>query len=228
MALRRLLPALAAGLVLAGCTSGPDNPSASKTTYKIVFERIGALLNRDSGQDNFGITRAGIADYPDPLIVATIANGTRAGLVWQGRNGPFDRWQTLDGVGFVTRAGVLTATRGFGDDLLAVEAGEVAALVAGRRAGRALRIERRLDGENKIEKVPYICAIADNGAETVEVFEIRHATRRMTETCRPEIADPAVSGFTNTYWVGASGTVWRSDQRVGPAAGRVILEQLIE
>ncbi len=219
---------LAACFLVAACSSGPDTAGASKTTYRLIVDRIGALVRGPQGPAPFGVTRAGIADYPDPLLVATIENGTRAGLVWQGRNGPFARWQTLDGIGFVTRSGVLTATRGFGDDLLSVEAGEVAALVTARKEGRALRIERRLDGENDIVKQPFICAIVDKGAETIEVFEIRHATRRLTETCRPETADPRVMAFENTYWVGASGTVWRSDQRIGPAAGRVILEQLIE
>ena len=212
---------------LAACTNDPDRVGASRATWRLLVERLGALVG-PAETAPFGITRAGIAGYPDPLIVATTDSGNRAGLVFAGRNGPWTSWQTLDGISFTTRAGVLTATRGFGDDLLSAEASGIVDRITARSEGPARRVERRLDGDNKIVIQRYLCAIQDKGAETIVVFEIAHATRRMTENCRAETPNAAVEGFENTYWVGSGGTVWRSEQRVGPRAGRVILEQLIE
>ncbi len=224
--IRALALVMLSGL-LAACSNDPDGQGASRATFGIVLDRLGKLASGGEAPPPFGITRALIADYPDPLIVATVPTG-KAGLIFAGQNGPWRSWQTPDGIGFTTRAGVLTATRGFGDDLLAVEASGIVDRITARSEGTARRVERRLDSDHTILIQHFACDIRDEGPERIEVFEVVHATRKLTESCRGAQANGSPEQFNNTYWVGANGTVWRSDQRVGPRAGRVILEQLIE
>lgn len=219
----RVLLILAA-FALAACSNDPDGTGARNATFRLAAERIGALAGKGPQTAPFTVTRTSIRDYPQPLIVVTRGE-ERAGLIPVGTNGPWKSWQTLDGIGFTLRLGVLSATRGFGADLLAAEVGETTALVTARRSGTARRVNRTLDGENQIIAESFQCEIANEGHDPVVVFEIRHETDRLRERCQPDAAGVA---YENVYWVGSDGTIWASEQQITPATGRVFLEQLIK
>lgn len=217
-----LIACLTLGLL--GCSSDNDSAGSRNATLRLVWDKLGALVGQGPAPAPFTVTRAAIADYPKPLIVVT-HDGTKAGLVPTVVNGPWAGWATLDGISFTLRQGVLTATRGFGPDLLAAEAAQSVALITARQNGVAMRAHRRLDGENNILVTEYRCQIRNIGSETIVIFERNHRVTRVDEHCT---GTQNAQSFTNTYWVGADGWIWQSDQWITAEAGRVFLEQLIK
>jgi hypothetical protein len=220
----RPVPALlaVAALVLAGCGSDPqERPS------RALFNIAKGLATGAAKPPPFTLTRAQIRGVDVPLMVARLEDGAVATLFVAAENGPYQTWRTVDGVTLTTRGGVLSATRGLGPDLLAGESDQSADLLARRQGGTVRRIHRYLDGNDQIVVHRLECRIVPQAAETVTVFEVAHRTTRLVETCT---GDGPGNGpdFTNTYWVGAGGTIWASRQFISPDKGHAALERLIE
>ncbi len=161
------------------------------------------------------------SDAPLLLIEAPRLAST-ATLRITGRNGPYTTWTTGDARSFTFRGGVLSATRGLGDDLSSADNTAAAARVAARNAGDAPRTQYYLDAENQIYAVRFNCTFQNAGRETIEIVERLHPTVRLRETCRNEGL-----AIQNDYWVGSDGMVWKSRQWVGPAIGYIVTERLI-
>jgi len=62
----RVLPLLAAGLLLAGCGGGGDKTAATTTIQQTVT--VGATTNTAGTTTNFSVTTHGKYEYPQPVI----------------------------------------------------------------------------------------------------------------------------------------------------------------
>lgn len=227
LAMRYLLFGLAA-LALAACSNDTEQENVITASASFLREAAKSQLGLNPPPQPFSLTRAQLADYPLPLIVVTRSDGFRAGLVPTGTNGPYASWQALDGVGLSFRQGVISASRGTGPDLLAADVADTAARIAARQAGPAARSHRRLDGDNNIVVTRYSCQIENNGTARIEILEVAQTTTQLTERCQGATPETEPQTLENRYWVGADGTIWRSEQWAGAGLGRVIVEQLLK
>ncbi len=116
--------------------------------------------------------------------------------------------------------GILVATRGLGEDLLAADVrGLRAALAAG--GGTTRRTHDMIGDLDQIVSETFDCVVATEGAEPVNLGIREVQATRLTETCR----GPR-TGFTNTYWIDGSGRIVSSLQFVSIVANYLRIAQL--
>lgn len=112
------------------------------------------------------------------------------------------------------RRGMITATRGLGDDLMASVSADSLALISGRRSGSSQRITEHLDGAGDTIRLRFDCQTFVTGSGRVNQGAVSAATTEMTENC----TSGAIK-FTNVYHVDSGGTIVKSTQWIGAGAG---------
>ena len=148
---------------------------------------------------------------PERLRATLPDRGAEAVLGPVSRTGGVTEWQTLDGITLAFRDGVLTGTRGLGDDLMSADVSGDVAMLRGTGSGYHPHIRSYLDGENQTVFRSYQCRPT---ARDRNMTGQEAALRRVTMRC----VSPRDS-FTNVYWLDSGGTVIRSRQWVGPQIG---------
>jgi hypothetical protein len=230
--LRPLVGALALGLVLTACGNTPDMGSGlqvSADAARGVFAQQRAARTAQPLQPTAGfpgLDPALIAGRSDPMMGAYLpASAAVSGLVRAGQNGPHVTWQTADSIAVtLVGGGLVSSTRGLGDDLHASDLAQSAALVAAGRAGTAERRHVYLDGLSRPQSLRLTCTVTPGGPEVLVLNGQRRPVVRIDERCQGQGQD-----FTNTYWRDARGPVVRqSTQWLGPSLGVIHLQRLID
>lgn len=215
--------ALAAALALAGCSGGPEaEEGASREAQFAGLTRLLPVPTLGSAaQEPAPVVIMDAA--PDRRLMAELASrNAQAQLAVVGQNGPVTTWQTADAISLsLTAPGVVSGTRGLGEDLhVADVADTVAALASGSGAEGLRRTHRVLDGGQRLVSADYTCTLRPQGRETVQIGQTQRATLRFDETCR----NGDGSGFTNSYWRSAGGPeILASRQWLGAELGTIRL-----
>lgn len=197
---------------LAAC--GTDK---SSTQLFAVFQS--AFKGRAAaGETNKTITRADIAGFPDPLILASINTRGSALLGVSGTNGPDKTWRSADGVAFTLRKGVLVSTRGLGEDLMSANVPDIISM-----RGKTAHVYYYLDGSEVIHPVSHICTVTITGRESVVVLGKSYPTLRITETCHS--GDLRIQ---NVFWIGVNRKIRKSKQFISDSVGYVTLQHVID
>lgn len=197
MIFRLLIPAL----LLAAC--------AAPTPVRVDINRL--------------VTRAQLDQVQTPLIAAALTGpGTFATLAPVGRNQDVVTWRSADQITLSLKQGVVVATRGLGQDLMAADVDGTLAMLAGA-TGTYTRIQTYLDGEYQTQFTAFTCRIEGAVREPIEIVEHQHQTRRIEESCFA--SDLRIA---NTFWVDAGGTVWKSRQWISPALGYMETDLLVK
>jgi Group 4 capsule polysaccharide lipoprotein gfcB, YjbF len=123
-------------------------------------------------------------------------------------NGIDQTWASQSGFTASYRDGLLVATRGLGDDLMASDTGQVRAVLA-QGGGQAERAVDFLDDFDRIETVRFACEIAAQGREVVDLGLRQPELAKYEETC----SSPTLV-FTNIYWLDDAGEILQSRQFV--------------
>jgi hypothetical protein len=158
--------------------------------------------------------------FAGPIILAQIENmGLLSALGEYGRNGDTRTFATSNQQTLSFTKGLLSATRGLGNDLMSADTDAVAALITRRQAGQAAHTPRYLDGEGIERPLPMQCMVTPGSAKSFTIAGTSYDTVQVDETCK-------VSGtnVTNNYWVTADGTIALSRQWIGPALGYVTVQ----
>ncbi len=166
------------------------------------------------------LSRATIEAASGPLIYAAVLQrGTSATLSLAGTNSGKDTWIAVDGISLTVQDGLLIATRGLGDDLMAAD---VAKLRQGFQDGRQTRrVHDYLTGQDEIRRQTYDCTMAAKGSTDIVIFERRQSVTLYEETCTG-----SASVFLNRYWRDGSGVIWKSQQFVSPGVGHIEIQRL--
>ena len=221
--MKRVL-AVVALLALGAC--GQD---AADGPYAAALQQLrGGLFNRGEAPAQFTATRASLAQagITAPVLVAQMPNaGISVGLLEYGSNRGVTIWRSLDGNTISTASGLIRNTRGFGTDVHSFETDAVVHALSRGQAAEYTRLFRALDGEGQLHAVRLYCTLSPEGRETVDVLGRSYETHRFRESCHAEDRETPV--FTNTYWQGNSGEIWKSRQWAGPELGYADLERVI-
>lgn len=169
------------------------------------------------------LTRARIDAPGTPLLLADIeANETVATLAKVARNNTVETWQTGDQVSLSLDHGLVTATRGLGEDLMSADNSGTKMMLSGQLGDAYyVKLHSYLDGEYQTAFRSFQCRRSGQRQETIEIFERRHATTRIEEIC--VTPDHKV---TNVYWRGADGFLWKTQQWLSPSLKYLVTEQL--
>jgi hypothetical protein len=109
------------------------------------------------------------------------------------------------------RDGVLVATRGFGEDLQAMEApGLLGLLAAG--GGTLQRRMEVVDGQDRVTAEALACTVTAAGPEVVDLGTREVEAQRLDESCRGSRVI-----FDNIWYLDAAGAIVASRQYVSPS-----------
>jgi hypothetical protein len=150
------------------------------------------------------------------MLVSLPSRGVGALLAAAGHNGDKVTWLSPDGIGVITRNGILIGTRGLGHDLMGADVADFELITSGAPNERLIE---RLDGTDQIQSLVFQCVLTGQAAEEIEIATQKVATTRFDEACRN---DSFI--FTNKYWVNAEGRLVRSLQLVSPGVGYMVLQ----
>jgi len=209
---------LAALAALMGCGNGGNgepNP---------VLQLAGRFLpavNNIPGVDTTvppqpGFSSADIAANPDGFILVQVnflGDPVLARRIAD--NGVNDTWLAQNGFSASYSDGIMVATRGLGEDLLAASVSGIRTALR-NGGGTGTRVHDRIDDLNQIEQDSFQCTVVPEAAEDLNLGLRTVATQKYAETC--------LSGtlqFTNSYWIDGQGTIVTSLQFVSVEAGYV-------
>ncbi|MBW6416463.1 YjbF family lipoprotein [Celeribacter sp. PS-C1] len=214
------------GLALSAC--GNDaNTKRTKATLDEVSSLIKSAFGRNKGAAGPGDPNVMIAnalrEFEDASLMFVLREKTGAyGMASiYGQNDRVTTWVTRDIVSLSLDRPMLTATRGFGNDLMSVEDGGAAGLITARQAGQAQKTYRFLDGQDRTSRLILSCSIVPGETQAVESGVISTSTRVVRETCRRDAFN-----FTNTYWIDAQGRMVQSVQWAGAENGQLVLRRV--
>ncbi|MGV6849297.1 MAG: YjbF family lipoprotein [Marinibacterium sp.] len=226
--------ALAGLLALTACTSESDGTPDTTSAAVRAAQVFAGGFARETAPEPVPLTRAVLDTIDGEFIEAMVEKtGSRAFLYISGERrgaragdegGRLLVWRTENAVSLTTRDGVLTATRGLGNDMISGTSGAIRASLAARAPGQGARLQIYSALDNKAVRLDLACEIADLGRETITIVERRHVTDHFRETCEAAAGGGVV---VNEYWIDSAGPiVWQSRQWAGPYIGYVQIRQV--
>ncbi|MEN8832591.1 MAG: YjbF family lipoprotein [Pacificibacter sp.] len=184
---------------------------------------LGQKTEPPAAPDPVAMIETIMREVPDAPLQFVLLENTGAFAISSiyGQNGNNVTWVTSGKKTMTLASGLLTATRGFGGDVMSVEDGGAAQLITERSAGQVQKTYRFLNGLDQTTRYTVNCSIAEGGTDQISLGDISTTARVMTETCTSNDAP----GFTNTYWIDDEGRMVQSVQW-GGSIGKIVFSRL--
>jgi hypothetical protein len=221
----RFLSGLAAGaiLALAGCSGGDASSGAGLQMIKGALSPKQADAKLPNEQQLAALIQRSLSATDAP--VAFVALPKREAITIMPRierNGAYDTHGTSDRRSLTMKHGMLTATRGFGEDLMSSDVEPSLALVRATKAGTVQRKQRYLDGENQTIVLETTCQVMPGGTVQYQGGDLDRRVVKVQEVCEAQ-----TTSFTNSYQVDpATGRILMAQQWVSPLNGAILIRQL--
>ncbi len=225
--MRRFIGALLIVSTVSGCGSKGDSPGFRETLIAAIKARKAAKAAAKKPKVPAPVlTRQLIANIKKPLLrINAQAMGVKTLFGQVAQNGPYRTYLSNIKMSVTFNNGIITATRGFGLDLLSqgMSIAPEKLFLDYTRPKFYTRTQQQLINVKEIAKFNYNCVLVQNAPETLSIVEINYDVIKYTETCRNK-----ERAFKNTYWVDASSNqIWKSAQSIGKQAGFFITEVLV-
>ncbi len=172
------------------------------------------------------LTRDAIAHIDKPLLrISAQTIGVKTLFALVAENGAYRTYLNNLKMSVTYKKGIITATRGFGLDLLSqgISIKPEEMFIDPDTPKFYTRTQQQLVNIKSITELNYNCILEKTGDESITIVEIEYQLSKFTETCRSK--DRA---FSNFYWVDAdTKQIWKSAQSIGQQAGFFITEVLV-
>lgn len=221
---KRFLSGLAAGAiaVLAGCSGGDGETSAGLSMVKGVFtpKKEAALPN---AAQLTALIQQSLQATSQPIVAVALPKRKAIAIMPRiETNGAYATHGTSERRSLTLKHGMVTATRGFGEDLMSSDVDAALAMIRGRKAGTVQRVQRYLDGQNRTVALETTCKVTPGGAVRYQSGELNRRAVKVHESCKAQS-----TRFTNSYQVdAATGRILQAQQWVSPLNGKVLVQQL--
>lgn len=167
------------------------------------------------------VTLQSLREAEVPSALMAVPSVGWSGIVQQiGQNGDAITWGAIGGYSVTTENGLVIATRGFGNDLMAADPGNVLSAIR-NGGGETTRVVEYLTGTDHIAKADLACSIEARGQETVQIIDETFEANRFEETCQNDQI-----GFMNVYWTTANGQVVQSQQWLSFSLGHITTQMV--
>lgn len=191
---------------LSGCGSGTD----ADRNRQLLDQVLGTVKGGKSEAQKVTpdqIQKVAATSTAPVVLVSLEKADSSALLVEIGRNGPVQTFATSARQTISLQNGLARGSRGLAGDLMSVDLGGLAQLIAATSGGTVQREIRVLDGEDATLRLGFTCSVtATRSSHKPVLYE-------MTESCSQT---DGTREFTNRYTVTAAGTVVKSRQWFGP------------
>ncbi|MBS0123641.1 YjbF family lipoprotein [Thetidibacter halocola] len=217
----RPVAALALALVLAACGSEQQtvNPlNALKAIPQVLSGQRPAPPQVSAEQ-----VAAALRGTNGPLLlVQQEQSGAQVLFTQIERNGPYATYGNAARQAVVLRKGLITSSRGLGGDLMSTQSDWLLARVSARQPARRVPyILRFLTPEDETRVITVLCDLTLGQSIEVKGGTLNTRGTAVNASC----AGSGVS-FSDTYVVGANGTILSSRQWLGPTLGHVATQAL--
>ena len=228
--------ALCAVAGLAACGSDSQETEMSNVALGVLKRTTGKITSKVGGSKPNGNAAAQTAAAADPNalvakalsatdgpIAIVVRLDTKAVLAMNpvGTNGDNVTWGSAPGQGITYKRGVMTNTRGLGDDLMSSRIDAAVAAITSRSEAEYTRQHYYLGDLGQTAELRLNCSLRRAGTEKVAIGEIDETAVILKENCRK-----GQISFTNIYWVDDAGRVLKSSQWVGQRIGSLAIQNL--
>jgi hypothetical protein len=221
---KRLLSGLAAGAiaVLAGCSGGDRDTSVGLSMIKGVLAPKDEAALPNAAQLT-ALIQQSLEATNQPIVAVAVPKRKAIAIMPRiETNGDYATHGTSERRSVTLKRGMVTATRGFGEDLMSSDVDAALAMIRGRKAGTVQRVQRYLDGENQTVTLETTCRVTPGGGVRYQSGELDRRAVKVRETCKAQS-----TRFTNSYQVDAeTGRILQAQQWVSPVNGKVLVRQL--
>ena len=222
MSMFRAVTLIAVLVAVAACGNRTDQGAFLKSARSGALKKAGQGSTASPAEVAAAV-KASLAATDAPLALVALEGRKATSILTRiEQNGAYETWATPDRRSITMRGGIVTATRGLGNDMMSSSLGQSLALISGRKAGTATRAMRFLDGENHTVELVLSCDYARGGGKRLSAGELSNvATTQMTETCAA-----GTTQFTNSYLVDGRGRIVHSRQWLSPTSGHMLIQPL--
>jgi hypothetical protein len=210
----------AAVLALAGCSS--ESNGGGGTEWGQIVDMVSGQVGGSSQSDT--VTLAQAAAVPFATIGIRINDGPQLMLVLAADEAGDHLWTSKARAAVTTRYGRVVRTSGLPVNIDGVTYNGDDPVQVAARTGQTSEALRYADfwDLNRFS-IPLRCVTVAKGSEPVTILGKSIATVRVDQTCESPSIDWS---FTDSFWVGTSGLVWKSIQHYHPNAAPVEIEIL--
>ena len=216
--LNALFRAGAAALLLAsvaGCSSQSGGADWSQI-YDMVSGQIGGSSSN--------ITLEQAAAVPFSTLGVRLGDGPQAMVVLAGQTGGDLLWTSKSRIAVTTRHGRLVKSSGLPRNLDSVDFPVGDPILEAAKGGPPIELQRMSDfWDLNRYSVPLHCVAVSRGADPITILGKSIATVRVDESCEGSTMEWS---FTDSFWVGTNGLVWKSVQHYHPDYDPIELEIL--
>ncbi|MCI2397796.1 YjbF family lipoprotein [Aliiroseovarius subalbicans] len=220
--------ALCVCLALAACGTDTSKTAGSRAALGAVksvtglFAGGGGKAPAKAGPDLADLATRALAATPGPVMLGVVEKYEATLVIApNASNGDYVTWKTPDLRTFSFKQGVLTSTRGFGDDLMSSQADDAIAMITQRRTGSATRTWYFLSGVGNTTALKMNCSYATGDPVHLKIGAIDARTTPVVETCQRGGVK-----VQNLYWVDRAGNVVKSRQWISGAMGYFVTQML--
>ncbi|MFU8862906.1 MAG: YjbF family lipoprotein [Rhodobacterales bacterium] len=216
----RLAAVAGVALSLSGCGNDQDRIDFAELSKSIVSQVGGA--DNAQGQQAIAAPADVLAQISGPVIIGAARGGTEIFyLIGVRDNGPYRTYATGTRQTMTFRQGVVTATRGAGNDLMSSDIDQTLALLRSGQDGQARRVMQYLDAEDITSDLVLDCTITTGLSAPGAGAIAEMPGRKMTEDCT---SGPI--SFSNSYSLDGTGRVTASVQWLSTDTGPVVFKEL--
>ena len=228
MSLRRVILGCAVLALVASCGSNKLNKDTSPLAAGI--SQIGQMIKlRKAGGaaavqgDAAEKLRGFAADAKGAVIIGAVEEAQLPIVIEPlSENGPYTTWGSPDKRTITMVSGVISATRGYGGDVLGYDARPTAAAITGRKVAEYSRTMRFLGPQYELRGATLKCVTENQGTEDITIIDTARKLVHMVEAC----TDQGGGTVKSEYWVDGSGVIWQSRQWIGPQLGFVFMQRV--
>ncbi|MCZ4352917.1 YjbF family lipoprotein [Roseovarius aestuarii] len=222
--MKPVLHAMALGLTcvaLAACSNAPERQVTAGGMAKSILKGRSKPAPVDPNQLATSIQTV-LSSTNAPVIALAIPNRKAATVMQQVElNHGYATFGTSDRRSVTLRGGMVTGTRGLGEDIMSSNISGVQALIAGRKNGTAQRVVRYLNGEDVTVTQVSTCTVRVKDTGRYKMADIDSAATTVNEVCRSEDGE-----FTNSYRVAPNGRVLQSRFWHSPMNDYIVIQAL--
>ncbi len=164
--------------------------------YKNLFVKEQGAANSNISKKEISHDRKWLSKFKQPIILLSSIDGSsKATLVALGNYKNKLTWVSSDGISVSFEDGILIATRGYSQDLMESEHGNIKSLLNIMSKSRN-KTYRYLNGQNQYEELKFSCSISVKKNMISKILDLKLKTTELTEICESEN-----SSHTNLYYL---------------------------